>query len=87
MTWNGNLMRTLVMFNSRHFYYQFICRHIHRNVCNNIVDERVRMISGLLLVEEIIIFYYIDNVITITVRYTVEPLYSGHPWDKYKCPD
>ena len=18
---------------------------------------------------------------------TVEPLYSGHPWDKYKCPD
>ena len=21
------------------------------------------------------------------VLFTVEPLYSGHPWDKYKCPD
>ena len=20
-------------------------------------------------------------------RYTVELLYSGHPWDKYKCPE
>ena len=19
--------------------------------------------------------------------YTVEPFYSGHPWDKYKCPE
>ena len=31
-----------------------------------------------------------DNYIVqspILSRNTVEPLYSGHPWDKYKCPD
>ena len=37
---------------------------------------------------QILNFMHIENVEAAWGQgYTVEPLYSGHPWDSLKCPD
>ena len=37
----------------------------------------------------VFIMSHVDAKYLISIIYTitVKPLYSGHPWDKYKCPD